>query len=136
MGEIIANLMNYAMDHGISVRTTNELPASTPSLTNTRERYIMINNNCGQQLALQMAHEIGHLMLGHTSIQPLPFTTLTNWGDELEANQWAIKKLIPYYANGKEDEQLNTKEFMELFVIPGHLDNIVRTEMIMYVMNN
>lgn len=132
MDNILADLMNYALlQQHISVIMSADASLGAPSVAFPDTRTIIINTNIQNkdQLPLQMAHEIGHIVNGDQRHQPLYFNpTGTDYPTELAANRFAIKMLIPYYISDRNVEQINVTEFMNLFVIPSHLEKMVRLE--------
>lgn len=41
----------------------------------------------------------------------------------------AIKLLVPYYINERPKDYIRSSEFMDIFDIPGHLENTVECEL-------
>lgn len=113
------------MDHGIGFELTNDLNKSTPAASDTERRVVVINMNYKnkQQIPLQFAHEIGHIMNGDHSIEALYFTP-SKAGIELNANITALKMLAPYYLSDKPSEYVDVDSFMNMFAIPEHLRNV------------
>ncbi|MFC6290629.1 ImmA/IrrE family metallo-endopeptidase [Levilactobacillus angrenensis] len=133
MDDIMTELINYAMwEKHISVKLSSELSPYTPSVADSETRSILINTNwyLQQQLPLHLAHEIAHIINGDHATHPLYFSPMqSDYKMELNANRTAIKLLIPYYLQERSSEQVNVTEFMTCFVIPSHLENIVREEL-------
>lgn len=134
MDNILTNLMNLAMDNGIAVQASGDLSPDTPCAVNTKTKTILLNTNLRnkKQLAFQFAHEIGHILNGDHSNEMLYYTPTRN-AIETRANQSAIKLLLPYYIDDKDTDRINLNEFMSLFAIPTHLEDIVKSEIINYL---
>lgn len=134
MDNILTDLMNYALwKQHINVIMTGEASLGTPSVAFPDARTIVINTNISnkKQLPLQVAHEIGHLVNGDARQKALYFNpTNIDYPVELAANRFAVKMLIPYYLDERDRERVNVNEFMNLFVIPAHLENMCREELI------
>lgn len=122
MNDIISDLFSLALKEGIEVETTDKLSPQTPAACDTETRRIVINTNYynQNQLPLQIAHEIGHIINGDHSKEVLYFTPTKN-KIEVDANTTAINLLVPYYLNDRPDDYVSVDEFMEMFVIPEHL---------------
>ncbi|WP_133244314.1 ImmA/IrrE family metallo-endopeptidase [Levilactobacillus bambusae] len=124
----MTDLMNYAFDHQINVILTKDLPVTTVSITKVKLRTVIINTRyyIPEQIPLQFAHEIGHVIHNDDAARPLAFTSIYSDSKlEKSAHTWAIKKLLPYYLEDKEPEYINAYDFMESFAIPGHLYPVV-----------
>jgi len=123
MHQIINDLLNYGLEHGITMIATNQLSPYTPSGTDTETKRIVFNMNWHdkKQLPLQLAHELQHIMNGDNSSEPLYFTPTRN-KIEHQANIGAIKMLLPYYLEDKQPEDINVYDFMDQFSIPSYLD--------------
>lgn len=130
MDKIITDLLNYAMDNNITLMITRELSPYTPSAVDTQRRSIVFNVNWynKKQLAFSLAHEIGHILNGDNSLEPLYFTP-NKVKLEHGANVLAIKTLIPYYLEGKEKSHIRAYDFMEGFGIPAYLEDVVINEL-------
>lgn len=130
--DIIMDLMNYAiLKNHITVLLSSELSPYTPSLAKTDDRTVIVNMNWHdrKQIPLQFAHELGHIINGDESYHPLYFSFLqSDYKVELSANRFAIEKLLPYYLKDKEADSINFNDFMTMFSIPEHLENIVQQE--------
>lgn len=131
MDEILTDLMNFAMNHGIGFTATKDLNPYTASAVDTKTRQIVLNLNWHdkKQLVFQFAHELGHIINGDHSDQILYFTP-GKFGIELEANKAAVDLIAPYYLNDRELEQINPVEFMKIYAIPSHLFETVKYELI------
>lgn len=125
MDDILTDLGNYAMQHGIGVQLTDKLDPYTPSNASTETRIIVINTNYynQRQIPLQTAHEIGHIINGDHSIRALYYTPART-GIEYNASVTALTLLAPYYLEDKPDEYIDVDDFMEMFAIPEHLRNV------------
>ncbi|WP_409440662.1 ImmA/IrrE family metallo-endopeptidase [Lentilactobacillus hilgardii] len=132
MDDIIADLLNYAFDHNIGYELTHFLDPHTPSLADTKRRKIIINMGYYRpcQIPLQIGHEITHVLNGDRSYhQLIGFESIhSDPRIELAADRGGIQMLLPYYLEGKELEQINVKNFMDLFDIPSHLHKTVVEE--------
>ncbi|MHB9289657.1 ImmA/IrrE family metallo-endopeptidase [Latilactobacillus curvatus] len=130
MDRIITDLLNYAMDHNINLMITRELSPYTPSAVDTQRRSVVFNANWHneKQLAFSLAHEIGHILNGDSSIEPLYFTP-NKAKLEHGANALAIKMLIPFYLEDKEKSHIKAYDFMEGFGIPAYLEDVVIDEL-------
>lgn len=136
MNDIVTDLFNYALSSGINVYLEPDLSPTTPSFADTESGSIFINSNNfnRRQLAFQVAHEIAHILNGDKSSHYLGFNSIfSDPKVELSANRTAISMLIPYYADERNIEQLNSDEFMKTFEIPTHLEKIVIEEFRKYV---
>lgn len=122
MDDIITDLCNYAMKHGIGFILTRDLKSGTVAAANTESRTVIVNMNYKdkQQIPLQFAHEIGHIINGDHSMRALYFTP-SKYGIELNANVTALNLLAPYYLEDKPNEYVDVDSFMEMFAIPEHL---------------
>lgn len=122
MDDIVTDLCNYAMKHGIGFILTRDLKSGTVAAANTESRTVIVNMNYKdkQQIPLQFAHEIGHIINGDHSMRALYFTP-SKYGIELNANVTALNLLAPYYLEDKPDEYVDVDSFMEMFAIPEHL---------------
>ena len=123
--EVMNWLFNYAFDNGVSMMFM-QLDPYTPPATNVHTKRILMNNNWHNkdELPLQFAHEIGHIML-EQEYSGLLYYTPSKFGMEFEANKYAINLLLPFYMDEKEPGQVNIYDFMEYFSIPGHLEDAV-----------
>jgi len=134
MDNIMTELINYAMwEKHITVKLSSELSPYTPSVADSETRSILINTNwhLPQQLPLHLAHEIAHIVNGDHATHPLYFSPLqADYKMELNANRTAIKMLIPYYLADRDREHVNVNEFMNIFVVPSHLEKMCREELI------
>jgi len=134
MENILTDLMNYALfRQHISVIMSSEASFGAPSVAFPDTRTIIINTNIEnkRQLPLQMAHEIGHVVNGDVRHQPLYFSPSgIDYPTELAANRFAVDMLIPYYLDDRDKEHVNVNEFMNIFVIPSHLEKMVRKELL------
>lgn len=126
MDDIIIDLTNLAFENGISVLLTPELSPETPAVCDTESLKVIVNTNfkLQNQIPLQFAHEISHIMNGDHSAQPLYFTP-SKRGIESSANEKAVQLLAPYYLRDKESEYVDVNEFMTMFAIPEHLRSVV-----------
>ena len=133
MENILTDLMNYALlKQHISVILSGEAPFNAPSVAFPDTQTIIINTNITNknQLPLQVAHEIGHLVNGDKKQKALYFNpTDIDYPVELAANRFAVKMLIPYYLTERDTENVNVNEFMAIFVIPSHLEKMVTEEL-------
>lgn len=134
MENILTDLINYALwKQHISVIMSGEASFGAPSVAFPDTRTIIINTNIQNknQLPLQVAHEIGHLVNGDKKQKALYFNpTSIDYPVELAANRFAVKMLIPYYLEERDSDQINVTEFMNIFVIPTHLEGMCREELI------
>ncbi|WP_164905644.1 ImmA/IrrE family metallo-endopeptidase [Latilactobacillus sakei] len=123
--EVMDWLFNYAFDNGVSMMFM-QLDSYTPPATNVHTKRILMNNNWHNkdELPMQFAHEIGHIML-EQEYSGLLYYTPSKFGMEFEANKYAINLLLPFYMDEKEPGQVNIYDFMEYFSIPGHLEDAV-----------
>lgn len=123
--EVMDWLFNYAFDNGVSMMFM-QLDPYTPPATNVHTKRILMNNNWHNkdELPMQFAHEIGHIML-EQEYSGLLYYTPSKFGMEFEANEYAINLLLPFYIDEKEPGQVNIYDFMECFSIPGHLEDAV-----------
>lgn len=123
--EIMNSLFNYAFDNGISM-TFMHLDPYTPPATNVRTKKILMNNNWHNkaELPIQLAHEIGHVMLEQES-SGLLYYTPSKFGMEFEANKYAVNLLLPFYMEDKESQQVNVYDFIDCFSVPYHLEEAV-----------
>jgi len=132
MENILTDLMNYALfKQHITVIMSSEASFDAPSVAFPDERTIVINTNIRdkQQLPLQVAHEIGHIVNGDDRRKALYFDpTNTDYPTELAANRFAVRMLIPYYLDERNADVVNVTEFMNIFVVPSHLEKMVREE--------
>lgn len=130
MNQIITALLNCAMDNGIGLVISKDLSPYTPSAVDTQERRIVFNMNWHnqKQLAFSLAHEIGHVLNGDSSVKPLYFTPNKN-KLEYEANATAIRMLLPFYLEGKEKSHIRIYDFIEGFGIPTYLEDVVIDEL-------
>lgn len=126
MDQIITDLLNYAMDHNISLIISRDLSPYTPSAVDTQMRKIIFNANWynRKQLAFSLAHEIGHILNGDSSVKPLYFTP-NKTKLEYEANTTAIRLLLPYYLEDREKSHIKSYDFMDGFGIPPYLEDTV-----------
>lgn len=135
--DLITDLLNFAYDNNIGYELTRLLDAYTPSLADTRNRKIIINMGYyrPRQIPLQIGHEITHVLNEDRSFHNLiGFESIYSDPEiELEADRGGIRLLLPYYIEGKELEQINVKNFMDLFDIPSHLHKTVVEEIHKYV---
>lgn len=133
MDDILTDLLIYALkDQHIRVAMSHEFTLDAPSMVKTKSKIIILNTNLSNkdQLPLQLAHEIGHVVNRDSSVKPLYFGDKDiNYSMELEANRFAVRKLIPYYLKDRDLDYVNAEEFMDIFVIPYHLKSMVRDEL-------
>lgn len=133
MENILTDLMNYALfKQHITVIMSSEASFGAPSVAFPDERTIVINTNIEntQQLPLQTAHEIGHIVNGDERYRALYFDpTNIDYPAELAANRFAIRTLIPYYLAERDVDFVNVNEFMNIFVVPAHLEKMCREEL-------
>jgi len=120
MDEILKDLANYALDHKIGV-FFRPVSLETVAQVNPRKRLIFINTNykIKEQLPLQLAHEICHVMNGDDSLNRLYYSS-SLYGVENQANIGALRMLAPYYIEDKPEEYITVDGFMETFAIPEH----------------
>lgn len=128
INDIMASLMNTAMDRGYGVIVENKFSKQTPSAVNPQTKIIVVNGNWHDQdqLPFQLAHEIGHLINKDDS-NCLYFSP-SKHGIEGRANRQAIKLLLPYYTDERPLEDFNSVDFMKAFKIPQYLENVVNEE--------
>lgn len=133
MDDILTDLLIYALkDQHIRVAMSPEFTLDAPSAVKTESKIIILNTNLSNkdQLPLQLAHEIGHVVNGDMAVKPLHFGDQTiDYSMELRANRFAVRKLIPYYMSDRDREHVNVHEFMNIFVIPSHLEKMVTEEL-------
>nr|WP_255459835.1 ImmA/IrrE family metallo-endopeptidase [Lactobacillus sp. HBUAS51381] len=110
-----------------------EFTLDAPSMVKTKSKIIILNTNLSDkdQLPLQLAHEIGHIVNGDMASNPLHFgDQAIDYSMELQANRFAVQKLIPYYLADRDRDHINVNEFMDMFVVPAHLEKMCRDELI------
>ena len=134
MDNILTDLLIYALkDQHIRVAMSPEFTLDAPSAVKTKSKIIILNTNLSNkdQLPLQLAHEIGHVVNGDEASTPLHFgDQAVDYSMELSANRFAVDMLIPYYLDDRDREHVNVTEFMNIFVIPAHLEKMCREELI------
>lgn len=136
MTDLMTELINNALDEGISVILTNDLSADTPPLADVDRNKIIINTNWyrPRQIPLQICHEIAHIKRHDEKIHVLAFSSIfSDPKDELSANTLAIRMLVPLFFDDVEVENINAQDFIDYFDIPGHLNKIVVEEIHRYV---
>lgn len=136
MNELITELLNYAFDEGISIQLNGELSPDTPPIADTDANKIIINLNWRRkrQIPLQICHEIAHIKHHDAKRSIYAFSSIfSDPKDELSADTYAIRMLIPRFMNGTEPEDINAQNFIDCFDIPGHLSNVVERELHNYV---
>lgn len=128
INDIMASLMNKAMDFGYSVIVDNRFSSRTPSAVNPYTKTIVVNGSWHdpEQLPFQLAHEMGHLINKDDS-NCLYFSP-SKYGIEGRANVQAIKLLLPYYTDERPLEDFNSVDFMRAFKIPQYLESVVNEE--------
>lgn len=132
MNNIIEKLGNYAMDNGIGVEMCGLLDPLTPAACNTVTKKVVINTNWyrPKQIPFTFAHEIAHILNGDVENRILYFSSAASASKiELAANTTAIKLLTPYYVGERPEEYIRSSEFMDIFDIPGHLENTIEREL-------
>lgn len=132
MNNIIEKLGNYAMDNGIGIEMCGLFDPHTPAACNTVTKKVVINTNWHRpkQIPFTFAHEIAHILNGDVENRILYFSSAASASKiELAANTTAIKLLTPYYVNERPTEYIRSSEFMNVFDIPGHLENTVEREL-------
>lgn len=133
MDDILTDLLIYALkDKHIRVAMSPEFTLDAPSMVKTKSKIIILNTNLSNkdQLPLQLAHEIGHVVNQDSGSKPLYFGDKDiDYSKELKANRFAVRKLIPYYLADRDKEQVNVTEFMSIFIVPSHLERMAREEL-------
>ncbi|WP_334328407.1 ImmA/IrrE family metallo-endopeptidase [Companilactobacillus sp. HBUAS59699] len=129
MDKITTDLINTAMKNGYGVEITHEMNPRTTALTSYKHKKIIINSNyyLQKQIVFQFAHEVGHVLNGDASNNPLYYTP-TKYKIEGAANRHAIDLLITYYFNNVPKEDANVVNFMESFEIPNRLSKMAIEE--------
>ena len=121
INDIIENLTNYAMDLGYGVELNPLLKPDVPSFVSNKRQLIVINTNTEvqEEIPLQLAHEIGHVLNNDRKLNKY-YYTYAKYGVEKDANVMALILLAPYYIEDKPEEYITVDGFMETFAIPEH----------------
>ncbi|CAH0416271.1 ImmA/IrrE family metallo-endopeptidase [Periweissella fabaria] len=127
--DYIYELLNYALEHGIGVQLDSaHLAPDEPSWCVPEARFIMVNMNAANQyeISFQFSHELAHIINGDTAESRLAFQSRGYSKTEYAAHATAIKLLMSLYA--KKDPELNYVKFMDSFVIPDRMEDVVKEE--------
>lgn len=113
MNDIIENLTNYAMDLGYGVELNPLLKPDVPSFVSNKRQLIVINTNTKvqEEIPLQLAHEIGHVLNNDRKLNKY-YYTYAKYGVEKDANVMALILLVPYYT---EDKRKSTSRWTVLW---------------------
>ncbi len=92
MDDALSYLINYAMAHDIGVIYDSTLPPFAPPVSFVRQRLVVMNGNFNPaEQPFALAHEIGHVMLGHYRFRCN--TPAVKYKQEKEADDYAADLL-------------------------------------------
>lgn len=113
------DVMNYAMENGVTFLMEDRLSEYTPSAANPSTHTVLINSRFHDpyQIPYQAAHEVEHVLMEHSG--QLYFNGADTCGQEGEANRGALKLLVPMYFADIDADAANPYTFMKAFSIPG-----------------
>lgn len=127
-------LTKYATDCGIDIKWAHFSPFTPPG-SNYDYRCVVMNLNWHNQneLVFQLAHEISHVINGDKGDVYYYHACFTGKESvEYKANVGAVKLLVPYYCQFRDEENINSYEFRTLFAVPNYLNDIVVHELKKY----
>lgn len=126
--ELINYLLNYAYDLGIGYKIRDMDPDWVPVYV-PWENMIVINSNWKdqKQIALQIAHEIGHALDGDSEFEyKACFSAMSKI--ERAATRQGLHIMIEYlYADACDVNEVNYQQFMEAFDVPCHYEGDVKS---------
>jgi len=123
----LESILNYCWKHGIAVVYFNDYPAKTRKITGLiqwqgdRPAIVLSSKRTHRAwLAFHLAHELGHLALGHVKEGILIDDEIDNKSDdqeEIDSNRFAVKLLVNTFDNCFAGENFNS---------PKHLENKIK----------
>lgn len=126
MNNLIEYLLDKAFRNGIGYEIA-PLDKDFPSRALPEYKLIIINSNWKNknEIPFIIGHELGHLMLGHTSISYYS-TQTANTKCEYEADQYSLKLIYKYsIEQGNHFEE--PYQFIEQFGIPERMLSDAKT---------
>jgi len=112
----LESILNYCWKHGIAVVYFNDYPANSRKITGLiqwqGDRPVIVLSSKRTHpawLAFHLAHELGHLALGHVKEGILIDDEINNESDdqeEIDSNQFAVKLLINDLDNCLDSDQI------------------------------
>ena len=114
----LESILSYCWKHGIAVVYFNDYPAKTRKITGLiqwrGDRPVIVLSSQRTQpswLTFHLAHELGHLALGHVKEGILIDDEIDNKSDdqeEIDSNQFAVKLMINDLDNCLANEKFNS----------------------------
>lgn len=122
MDDLMTKLLNFAFKKGISVTVANVLNPYTPCASRPSKHAIVINSNWHnpQEICLQTAHEIGHVLNEDAGVLYYCSTASHN-SIEFKASQTGIDILVSLYFSNTIQEEANLDTFVNQLSIPSYL---------------
>ena len=116
MDDVLAYLMNYALAHDIGVVYDTTLPPYAPPVSFVRQRMVVMNGNFREsEQPFALAHEIGHIMLGHYRFHCN--APVVKYKQEKEADDYATDLLWQC----AEDNNINYVDFLATYGVPDRM---------------
>lgn len=128
MDDLITYLLNYILNKGFGFETLNEAKSNWPSVADPPKNLIFINMNWHNQneLPFQIAHEIGHMIVGD-SCYMYKKNYLMKIKSEDRADMFAIN-ILKQYCEENDFCITNPIIFAQQFCIPRRLYNVVESK--------
>lgn len=128
MNNIIEKILEEYKRNGVIVLEATSLSPDVPDIADLTTRQVVINTNSkySTQLPFRLAHELMHIIHGNQNTHRM--VAYHNYDisnpHEIKANKEAVEFLFNMYSS--ENEELNWINFMELYGVPGFMENKVK----------
>lgn len=126
MDDIVNFLLNYALEKNIGFIAMKKAKPDWPSVAVPEKRMIFINMNWRNQneIPIQIAHEIGHMLTFENHISYSSGTSTIRLKSERDADVFGVK-LILQYALKNDFCFTDIYSFMKQFGIPNKFGEII-----------
>lgn len=133
--ELVQYLLNYAYDHGIGYKIEAVDPDWIPVYIPWKN-LIIINSNWRdpKQIALQVAHEIGHALNDDSEFEYQACFSATS-KVERAATRRGLEIIIKHVYDDSELYDVNYRQFMDVLSVPGHYEGDVKSLITDYFKN-
>lgn len=128
MNNIIEKILEEYRKNDVIVLEATSLSPDVPDIADLISRQVVINTNSKYraQLPFRLAHELMHIINGNQNAHRM--VAYHNYDisnpHEIKANKEAVEFLFNMYSS--ENEELNWINFMELYGVPGFMENKVK----------
>lgn len=133
---VLFELQRIAANDGIAVLWTDGLGATTPPAVSVKRRKIVMNLHWlhPDELAFQLGHEMSHIYNDDPDERLLYYSSrYTKSTIENAAHCGAIDLIMPYYMAERPSDMASAADFMQIFHVPGYLEEKVHDKMLKYI---